>query len=63
MEPLDKASREALGMIPVYEKPPAKRRKKQPDAKHGHPGSRRPAPERIDRRETHKSPNCPDCGG
>ena len=51
------------GMIPVYEKPPAKPRKKRPAAKQGHPGSRRVAPERIDRRETHKSPICPDCGG
>ncbi len=51
------------GMIPVYEKPPAKSRKKQPGAKDGHPGSRRRVPDRIDRRETHKLPCCPDCGG
>ncbi len=51
------------GMIPVYEKPPAKPRKKQPGAKKGHTGSRRPAPERIDWEETHKLPCCPDCGG
>jgi hypothetical protein len=36
------------GMVPVYEKPPAKWRKKSPGAKPGHPGSRRSAPERID---------------
>ncbi len=51
------------GMIPVYEKPPAKSRKKQPGAKQGHPGSRRSPPERIDWRKTHKLPRCPDCGG
>jgi transposase len=50
-------------MIPVYEKPPAKSRKKRPGAKKGHPGSRRRLPDRIDRRETHKLPCCPDCGG
>ena len=51
------------GMIPVYEKPPAKSRKKRPGAKDGHPGSRRRVPDRIDRRETHTLPCCPDCGG
>ena len=51
------------GMIPVYEKPTTKSRKKRPGAKTGHPSSRRPVPDRIDRRETHKSPCCPDCGG
>jgi transposase len=50
-------------MIPVYEKPAVKPRKKQPGAKKGHPGSRRAAPERIDWEETHKLPCCPDCGG
>ncbi len=51
------------GMIPVYEKPPAKSRKKRPGAKKGHPGSRRVVPDRIDRRETHRLPCCPECGG
>ena len=51
------------GMIPVYEKLPAKSRKKRPGAKKGHPGNRRRLPDRIDRRETHKLPCCPDCGG
>lgn len=50
-------------MIPVYEKPPAKSRKKRPGARVGHPGSRRDKPERIDRRETHRLACCPDCGG
>ena len=52
------------GMIPVYEKPPAKRRgKKRPGAKAGHPGSRRPPPERIDWQVVHRADCCPDCGG
>ena len=51
------------GMIPVYEKPPTKRRKKSPGAKPGHPGSRRAVPERIDYEQTHQAPCCPDCGG
>ena len=51
------------GMIPVYEKPPAKPRKKRPGAKKGHPGSRRSVPDHVDREESHESPCCPDCGG
>ncbi len=51
------------GMIPVYEKPPAKPRKKKSGAKEGHPGRHRRVPDRIDRRETHTAPCCPDCGG
>lgn len=51
------------GMIPVYEKPTTKSRKKRPGAKKGHPGSRRRTPDRVDRRENHESPCCPDCGG
>jgi transposase len=51
------------GMIPVYEKPPAKRRgKKRPGAKAGHPGSRRAVPERIDWQVEHRADCCPDCG-
>ena len=52
------------GMVPVYEKPPAKRRgKKRPGAKAGHPGSRRAVPERIDWQVEHRADRCPDCGG
>lgn len=52
------------GMVPVYEKPTAKRLgKKRPGAKQGHPGSRRPKPQRIDWRAEHRADNCPDCGG
>jgi len=51
------------GMIPPYQKPPATRRRKPPGRKAGHPGSRRPPPERIDRRQEHRLPRCPHCGG
>ena len=52
------------GMIPTYQKPPAKRRgKKRPGAKAGHPGSRRVAPERIDWQVEHRADCGPDCGG
>jgi len=52
------------GMIPTYQKPPAKRRgKKRPGGKPGHPGSRRQTPERIDNRVEHRADRCPDCGG
>lgn len=58
------------GMIPVYAKPssPAGRttagqRRKRPGARDGHPGHRRPAPTRIDQRQTHRLMACPCCGG
>jgi len=51
------------GMKPAYEKPPVKTRHKRPGRKNGHPGSHRPPPERIDRREEHRLPCCPECGG
>lgn len=51
------------GMIPVYEKSSAKGRRKRPGAKPGHPGARRPVPERIDRRVMHRLACCPRCGG
>ena len=50
-------------MVPTYQKPPVKTRKKKTGAKPGHAGSRRDTPERIDRREEHRAENCPDCGG
>jgi len=62
-ETSDTKSSTPSGMIPVYEKPPAKPRQKRPGAKAGHRGARRRKPERIDRRETHQLPCCPDCGG
>jgi hypothetical protein len=51
------------GMVPVYAKPSTPKRRKKPGAKNGHPGARRAAPPRIDRRETHRLKRCPHCGG
>jgi hypothetical protein len=50
-------------MVPVYEKPPAPKRRKRPGAKNGHPGARRVTPERIDRHEEHRLKRCPHCAG
>lgn len=50
-------------MIPVYEKPNRKQRRKKPGRKDGHPGARRAVPDRIDREEHHELTHCPDCGG
>jgi len=50
------------GMVPVYEKPSARGRKKRPGAKPGHVGNRRPVPERVDHYQEHKLEACPDCG-
>ena len=51
------------GMIPVYEKPTARKRRKKPGAKKGHPGARRVTPTRIDRRQSHRLKRCPHCAG
>jgi len=51
------------GMVPIYTKPSASKRRKQPGARPGHPGNRRPAPTRIDQRESHRLKCCPCCGG
>lgn len=51
------------GMKPAYQKPSGKSRKQRPGAKSGHPGSRRKAPERVDRKVKHRADRCPDCGG
>ena len=56
------------GQRPVYTKPPAptasgRRKGKQPGAKAGHTGHRRPKPTQIDRREEHRLERCPCCGG
>lgn len=50
------------GLIPTYEKPPARRGRKRPGAKPGHPGSRRQRPARIDWQADHRAENCPECG-
>ena len=51
------------GQTPPYAKPTAKGRAKPKGAKAGHPGHRRPAPTRIDRREEHTLSACPRCHG
>ena len=51
------------GMVPVYEKPSAKRRRKKPGAQDGHPGRRREKPKKVTHRRTHRLECCPDCGG
>jgi transposase len=50
------------GMIPTYQKPTSKNRKKTPGAKLGHEGSRRAAPAQIDHKKEHRAEQCPDCG-
>jgi transposase len=49
--------------LPVYQKPNAPRRRRQRGAKPGHEGHARAKPARIDRRQDHQLPACPDCGG
>ena len=51
------------GMVPVYQKPAAKGRRKKPGAKPGHQGSRRKSPPTIDARVEHRLEVCPCCGG
>jgi len=55
------------GMIPPFQKASTqtgkKKRKKKAGGQKGHPGSHRPTPEKIDRREEHRLNCCPDCGG
>jgi transposase len=51
------------GSIPPYAKPSAPSRRKKRGAQLGHTGAARPQPEQIDRRETHRLPACPACGG
>jgi len=43
-------------MVPPYQKPTTPSRCKRPGRKTGHPGSRRPVPERIDQQRTHRLP-------
>ncbi len=51
------------GQRPVYTKPPAPKRRRKPGAKKGHEPTRRPKPQRIDKRKSHRLDLCPDCGG
>jgi transposase len=63
LQPTKAAPTTPSGMIPAYQKPPVPKRRKRPGRKAGHPGSRRPTPERIDQRQEHRLPRCPVCGG
>jgi len=49
------------GMIPPYEKPKGKKRKKKPGRKPGHPGARRPKPLEITDHAEHTAKKCPHC--
>ena len=53
------------GTIPPYQKPEKKstRKGKKRGGQPGHEGHSRTPPVRIDRRETHQLPACPNCGG
>jgi hypothetical protein len=51
------------GQTPPYQKPTGKGRSKPKGARPGHPGHRRAAPPRIDRREEHILSTCPKCHG
>jgi transposase len=51
------------GSLPPYAKPNARPRRKKRGGQTGHPGHARDHPARIDRREAHRLPACPDCGG
>jgi len=51
------------GMVPPYQKPATSPGKKRPGRKAGHPGSRRPPPDRIDRQASHRLRHCPHCSG
>lgn len=49
------------GMTPIHHKASVKKRGKKPGRKAGHPGSRRPPPEKITDRKEHRADCCPDC--
>ena len=51
------------GQVPLYTKPNTTSKRRRPGAKPGHEGTRRAKPQEIDRRQTHRLPCCPDCGG
>jgi transposase len=51
------------GMIPVYQKPLAKKRSRKPGARNGHAGARRKTPAKIDAAISHRLEVCPCCGG
>ena len=49
------------GMMPPYQKPPHKGRKKRPGRKKGHPGVSRLQPEEVDHFKEHTLEYCPEC--
>jgi hypothetical protein len=49
-------------MQPAYSKPSARKRRRKPGRKKGHPGACRPAPVRIDQTIEHTLSQCPICG-
>ncbi|HEU5293953.1 MAG TPA: IS66 family transposase [Burkholderiaceae bacterium] len=49
--------------IPPYRKPEQAGKRKPRGGQPGHAGHSRPRPERIDRRQTHQLPCCPECHG
>ena len=51
------------GMVPIYAKANASKRRKKPGAKPGHEGVRRERPVNIDERKTHRLKCCPHCEG
>jgi len=51
------------GQVPIYTKPTANKRRKRPGAKPGHPGRRRPPPEKINKHQSHRLRRCPHCDG
>ncbi|MBV8265259.1 MAG: IS66 family transposase [Planctomycetaceae bacterium] len=50
-------------MVPSFLKPAAVRRRQRPGRKAGHPGARRPTPDRVDRQVDHRLEQCPTCQG
>jgi len=49
------------GMMPIYSKPNASKRRKKSGAKIGHEGARRERPVKIDERKSHRLKCCPQC--
>ena len=49
------------GMVPIYTKPNATKRRKKPGARNGHEGARRERPTKVDERKAHRLKCCPHC--
>ncbi|MEX0585611.1 MAG: IS66 family transposase, partial [Pirellulales bacterium] len=50
-------------MTPIHHKPTTTKRARKSGRKAGHPGSRRPPPQHIDVRKSHRAKCCPHCAG